>query len=175
MTRLSILINIVLFTWLGYSCILTRSPISIMEAYCKPCDSIVVVGQENSQITDATGNYSFLVPAGTYYLTVKAQGYSTYQSDAISVSEGKEIHSNIALKKQFDLLSLINWNTILIIILFCIVIYNFWMVFYKSGKPHPFYSGSYKICRCTRDFTQFWWNTRNIRCCRSCLFCFYRV
>jgi len=83
-------------------------------------------GQENPQITDSTGNYSFLVPEGVYYLTVKSPGYYFYQGDAVSVKEGKEIHANIALKKQFDLYSLLDRNTILIIILFCFVGYNFY-------------------------------------------------
>ncbi len=84
-------------------------------------------GQENPQTTNSTGNYSFLVPVGTYYLTVNAPGYYPYKSDAVSVMEGKEIHTNIALKKELDLSSLLNWNTILIFILFCMVIYNFYM------------------------------------------------
>jgi hypothetical protein len=83
-------------------------------------------GQENPQITDATGNYSFLVPVGTYYLTVKMPGYYSYQSNAFPVMEGKEIHSNVALKKEFNFYSLINWNTVLMIILFCLVFYNFY-------------------------------------------------
>jgi hypothetical protein len=83
-------------------------------------------GQENPETTDNTGNYSFLVPAGTYYLTVTAQGYQSYQSDKYSVAEGKEIKFNVELKKQLDLYSLLNWNTILIIILFILVGFNFY-------------------------------------------------
>ncbi len=82
-------------------------------------------GQENPQITDTTGNYAFLVPAGTYYITVSVPNYYFFQGDAFSVAEGKEIHANIALKKEFDLSALINWNTVLIFILFCLVAYNF--------------------------------------------------
>ncbi len=89
-------------------------------------------GQENPQITDATGNYAFLVPAGTYYITVSAPNYYLFQGDAFSVAEGKEIHANIALKKEFDVLALFNWNTILIIILFCLVAYNFFRDAKKS-------------------------------------------
>ena len=84
-------------------------------------------GQENPQITNKTGDYSFLVPEGTYYLTVTAIGYNSYRSDAISVKEGKEFHSNIALKKQTDAFSFLDWNTVLIIILFCFVGYNFYL------------------------------------------------
>ena len=91
-------------------------------------------GQENPQVTGATGNYSFLVPAGTYYLTVKTSGYYLFQSDAFSVAEGKEIHANIALKREFDLSSVLNWNIILIAILFCLVIYNFYMDIRRRKK-----------------------------------------
>ncbi len=85
-----------------------------------------VYGQENPQITDKTGDYSFLVPEGTYYLSVSADGYNSYKSEAFSVKEGKEIHSNIALEKRLNPYSLLNINTILIIILFCFVGYNFY-------------------------------------------------
>jgi hypothetical protein len=92
-------------------------------------------GQENPQITGSTGKYSYLVPEGTYYLAVKSPGYYSYQSDAISVREGKEIHSNIALKKQTDLFSFFDWTTIAIIILFCLVIFNFYKD-WKNGISH---------------------------------------
>ena len=91
-------------------------------------------GQENPQITDATGNYSFLVPAGTYYLTISAPGYNFYQRNAISVQEGKEIHSNIELAKQFSWMSVINWNTILIAILFVLVGLNFFVLTRKKHR-----------------------------------------
>ena len=83
-------------------------------------------GQENPQITDSTGKYSFLVPEGTYYLSVKAPGYYFYQSDAISVKEGREVHSNISLKREFNFVSFLNFDTISIIILFCFVAFDFY-------------------------------------------------
>ena len=92
----------------------------------EPWDAITY-GQENPQITDTTGNYSFLVPAGTYYLTVSALGYNSYKTDNFSVIEGKEIRNNISLKEEFDWSSLLNWDTVFIIILFCLVFYNFYM------------------------------------------------
>jgi len=85
-----------------------------------------IYGQENPQATDTTGNYSFLVPKGTYYLTVKAPGYYSYQSDAFSVIEGKEVHSNIALEKEPNFTLFLNWNSILITILSCFTAYNFY-------------------------------------------------
>ena len=83
-------------------------------------------GQENPQITDSTGKYSFLVPVGTYYLAVKSDGYYSYKSDVFSVMEGKEVHMNVALKNQTSVSSFFNWEAIAIIILFCLVIYNFY-------------------------------------------------
>jgi hypothetical protein len=82
-------------------------------------------GQENPQTTNSTGKYSFLVPEGTYYLAIQSPGYYSYKSVEFSVSEGKEVHSNIALKRQIDLWSFLNWNTIILIILSCFVAYNF--------------------------------------------------
>lgn len=90
-------------------------------------------GQENPQITGSTGKYSFLVPEGIYYLTVQAPNYYFYQSDALSVKEGKEIHSNIALKRQFTLYSFFDWTIIAIIILFLLVAYNFYRD-WRKGK-----------------------------------------
>ncbi len=83
-------------------------------------------GQENPQITNKTGSYSFLVAEGTYYLSVTADGYNSYRSESFYVKEGKEIHSNIALEKHFNLYTFFNINTILIIILFFFVGYNFY-------------------------------------------------
>jgi len=54
--------------------------------------------QENPQITTDNGKYSFLVPEGTYYLTVEASNYHSYQSNTFEVREGESIHENIELK-----------------------------------------------------------------------------
>lgn len=86
-------------------------------------------GQENPQITDSTGRYAFLVPAGTYYLTVSAQGYNTYKSDPFLVQEGKEVHANVALTKNIQPYSAIDWKAIAIIILFFMILFNF----YRDG------------------------------------------
>ena len=91
-------------------------------------------GQENPQITDNTGNYSFLVPVGTYYIEAKASGYNTYKSDPISVLEGKEVHSNIELKKQVDIYSLINFQNIFLGIIFCLVMINFYLEMRRVGQ-----------------------------------------
>jgi len=92
-------------------------------------------GQENPQITDVTGKYSYLVPEGTYYLSVKTANYPSYKSDIFSVKEGKEIHFNVELKKQFSFYSFLNWTNIVLAVLFVLVCYNFYRDF-KRGKPN---------------------------------------
>ena len=58
--------------------------------------------QRNPQTTDVTGKYAFLVPQGTYYLTVEARGYPDYRGEPFAVREGDSIHENIELpQKQF--------------------------------------------------------------------------
>lgn len=87
-------------------------------------------GQENAQLTDKTGSFSFIVPEGKYYLLVKADGYKPYQSDIFTAAEGKIINRNILLKKEFNFFTALDWNILAIAILFCLVIYNF----YKDRK-----------------------------------------
>ena len=85
--------------------------------------------QENPQITDRTGKYSFLVPEGIYHLKVEAPGYLVYEGEPFEVKEGKGIHQNIELKKKYWWLGLIDFKTAgLAAVLFLIVvllIYNF--------------------------------------------------
>ena len=82
--------------------------------------------QENPQITDATGKYSFLVPPGMYYLKVEAPKYPTYQSDTFSVKEGSGIHMNIELKTKYWWLKVIDWKTILLLVVILLLLYNFY-------------------------------------------------
>ncbi len=86
--------------------------------------------QENPQITDVTGKYSFLVPPGKYYLTAEAVGYASYQSETFEVSVGPGVHSNIELKTKNWYLKIIDWKTAAILILFLLIAYNF----YKDKK-----------------------------------------
>lgn len=53
--------------------------------------------QKNPQITDKTGQYSFLTPEGRYYLEVKTEGYKIYKSEEFFVTEGQPVHKNIKL------------------------------------------------------------------------------
>jgi hypothetical protein len=91
-------------------------------------------GQENPQITKSTGNYSYLVPEGSYYLEVSAPGYYVFKSDVFSVSEGKEIHSNIMLEKKFSWSYFVDLNLFITAILFCLVAYNFYRDWKKDKK-----------------------------------------
>ena len=70
--------------------------------------------QENPQITDVTGRYAYLVPAGDYYLTAKAVGYGDYQSEIFKVQENKGVFMNIELKEKFSLAGWFNLQTILL-------------------------------------------------------------
>ncbi len=82
--------------------------------------------QKNPQTTDATGRYSFLVPEGTYYLAVEAADYSFYQSEPFTIQEGFGIHQNIKLKSKNAWLKIIDWKVIAILLLFVLVVWNFW-------------------------------------------------
>lgn len=53
--------------------------------------------QTNPQVTNATGEYSFLVPPGEYYISVQAKGYKDFTSDVFSVTEGRGVHQNMEL------------------------------------------------------------------------------
>ena len=82
--------------------------------------------QENPQITDIRGTYSFLVPAGTYYFHVEAPGYEIYQGKAFVVAEGNGIHQNIELKSSNKLgwLAKPDWQTVLLIVVLLLLVYN---------------------------------------------------
>ena len=80
--------------------------------------------QENPQITDIRGTYSFLVPEGSYYTQVEAPGYNPYQGKAFIVSEGSGIHQNIELKSGRGWLSMFDWKTILLIVVLLLLVYN---------------------------------------------------
>ncbi|MEK7519574.1 MAG: hypothetical protein AAB565_02225, partial [Patescibacteria group bacterium] len=82
--------------------------------------------QENPQITDVTGKYSFLVPEGLYYLAVTAPGYLEYQGKPFEVSEGRGVHVNIELKTKYWWLKIINWQTLILIVVILLLFYNFY-------------------------------------------------
>ena len=79
--------------------------------------------QDNPQTTDISGTYSFLVPEGTYYFEVKAPGYESYVGEPFMVTTGGGVHQNIELKSTTNVFTN-NWQTILIIVVLLLVIYN---------------------------------------------------
>ena len=80
--------------------------------------------QENPQITDVRGTYSFLVPSGTYYFQVVAPGYRTFEGKAFTVVEGRGVHQNIELKPTGVRLAGIDWQTVLLIVVLLLLVYN---------------------------------------------------
>lgn len=82
--------------------------------------------QENPQITDVTGRYAFLVPPGYYYLKVEAPGYLPYIGKPFYVKEGSGIHFNIELKSKYWVLKIVDWKTVLLIMVVILLLYNFY-------------------------------------------------
>ncbi|MFA5936877.1 MAG: carboxypeptidase-like regulatory domain-containing protein [Candidatus Paceibacterota bacterium] len=82
--------------------------------------------QENPQITDDTGKYSFLVPPGSYYITVEHPDYVSYQSEIFTVKEGSGVHMNIELNPKFGWLRNIDWKVIVLICFGILLLYNFY-------------------------------------------------
>ncbi|MGB2762514.1 MAG: carboxypeptidase-like regulatory domain-containing protein [Minisyncoccales bacterium] len=82
--------------------------------------------QENPQITNTTGKYSFLVPEGSYYLKVEAPGYLIYDGKPFQVKEGSGVHKNIELKTKYWWLKVVDWKTILLIVVILLLLYNFY-------------------------------------------------
>lgn len=86
--------------------------------------------QDNPQVTDAKGTYSFLVPEGMYYLNVTAPGYLPYDGKPFEVREGGGIHFNVEMKTKYWWLDMLDWRTALIIAIALLLLYNF----YKDKK-----------------------------------------
>ncbi|MCX6724167.1 MAG: hypothetical protein NT155_03305 [Candidatus Staskawiczbacteria bacterium] len=82
--------------------------------------------QDNPQVTDVSGTYSFLVPEGYYYLKVDAPGYLSYEGEPIQVKSGSGVHVNVELKTKYWFLQLIDWKTILLIAVVLLLLYNFY-------------------------------------------------
>jgi len=80
--------------------------------------------QENPQVTDIRGTYSFLVPEGSYYFQVEAPGYDPYQGKVFVVTEGSGIHQNIELNSGRSWLDDIDWKTILLFVVLILLVYN---------------------------------------------------
>ncbi|MDZ4244835.1 MAG: Ig-like domain-containing protein, partial [Candidatus Gracilibacteria bacterium] len=82
--------------------------------------------QDNPQITDNTGNYSFLVPPGKYYITAEAKGYKSYNGDEFDVKEGAGVHLNILMTEDGSWFKvLVDWKMLIIIIFGIALLGNF--------------------------------------------------
>lgn len=86
--------------------------------------------QENPQVTDVTGRYSYLVPPGAYYIKVEAPGYLPHQGAAFDVEEGRGVHFNVELKTKYWWLKFADWKTIVLVLISLGLLYNF----YKDRK-----------------------------------------
>ncbi len=82
--------------------------------------------QENPQITDIRGTYSFLVPGGMYYIAVTAPGYLDYTGKPFAVEEGGGVHLNIEMKTRNWWLKIVDWRTLLLIAVAVLLMYNFY-------------------------------------------------
>jgi len=88
--------------------------------------------QKNPQLTNMRGNYSFLVPEGKYYLTVKASGYKPYQGDEFLVAEGNSIHANIELVGTG--FGWIDWKMILVVVFVLSVLFLLYRLYRKRDS-----------------------------------------
>lgn len=82
--------------------------------------------QENPQVTRVQGTYSFLVPEGSYYVQVEAPGYPTYIGKPFQVEEGSGVHTNIELKSKYGWLKVADWQTVLLIAIAMLLLFNFY-------------------------------------------------
>jgi len=57
--------------------------------------------QQNLQKTDSSGEYTFFVPKGEYYLEVKKAGFRVYKSESFTIS-GEMLNKNIELSPWID-------------------------------------------------------------------------
>jgi len=82
--------------------------------------------QENPQLTDQTGQYSFLVPEGWYRLVINAPGYITHEGKSFEVREGRGVHENIQLRSNLWYLEIVDVQTILLVLVGLFLLYNFY-------------------------------------------------
>lgn len=80
--------------------------------------------QENPQVTDIRGTYSFLVPEGSYYFHIEAPGYKVYEGKVFLVRNGDSVHENIELKPLGGWFKEPDWQTLLLIVVLLLLVYN---------------------------------------------------
>lgn len=82
--------------------------------------------QENPQVTDERGTYSFLTPEGRYYLQVDAPGYAIHKGNLFEVREGSGVHINIKMTPKGWWRLIIDWKVILLLLILALLFYNFY-------------------------------------------------
>lgn len=97
--------------------------------------------QENPQTTGMSGAYSFLAPEGMYYIKVEAPGYLDYNGKPFQLKKDNGIHTNIELKNKYWWLEILDWRTVLLIILTILVLYNL----YRDRMREAFFKKSQAI------------------------------
>ncbi len=90
--------------------------------------------QTNPQTTDVTGRYSFLVPAGIYYMTAHLDGYVDYKGDPFQVDESKGVFMNLELKAIFSVAKILNLQNILLLGIFVALVYIGTIFTIRRGK-----------------------------------------
>jgi autotransporter-associated beta strand protein len=90
--------------------------------------------QQNPQITDQTGKYSFLVPIGKYYLEVKSKDYSTYKGEVFEVTEGAGVHTNIELSIKNWFWKMFTIERVMLGIVIILLILIFTVIIFKKIK-----------------------------------------
>jgi hypothetical protein len=83
-------------------------------------------GQKNPQTTDITGKYSFLVPAGSYYIKAEAPGYRSLQTDTFEVSETNNAHMELELIRKYNWKNALTWERIFLILIIGLIAFNFY-------------------------------------------------
>ena len=79
--------------------------------------------QDNPQTTGKTGKYAFLVPEGSYFISVESSGHDLYRSKPFDVREGNPVHQNIELvKKNGWLYNLLDWKIGVIFLILAIYV-----------------------------------------------------
>lgn len=85
--------------------------------------------QNNPQTTDKSGEYSFLVPEGKYYIVATHPDYKNYRSVLFTVRESRGIHINIEMESKFGFLNNLGWWWLILIVLLIVIVllgYNFY-------------------------------------------------
>ncbi len=82
--------------------------------------------QDNPQTTGVSGSYSFLVPPGTYRISVSAPGYKPYQGQTFEVKVGAGVHENIELIAERGWLASLDWKLVLLVVAVLMLAHHFY-------------------------------------------------